>query len=268
VHKQALDARPPTRIELALGHQRVTSIVLLILLPFVCWSWIVVMARDMYGPMTGASAWMMTRDWDARHLFLLWAMWAVMMVGMMLPSAAPFVLLYGAAARRRAVGRRATHEIHALVAGYVTMWSLFSVAAVVVQRVLSELLILSPMMRLTSPRLGATVLLLAGVYQMTPLKSVCLRQCQSPMSFLMHHWRPAVRGAFRMGVDHGAHCLGCCWALMVLLFVGGVMNLAVIAALTVFVGFEKLGPFGVRTARASGALLIGGGIWMLLVPRV
>ena len=237
------------------------------------------MARDMYGPMTGASAWMMTREWDARHLFLLWAMWAVMMAGMMLPSAAPLLLLYGAAARRRSGGRRATYEIYALAAGYVTMWSLFSVAAAAAQRVLSTLLILSPMsglvsliigerMRLTSPLIGAAVLLLAGVYQMTPLKSVCLRQCQSPTSFLMHHWRPGVRGAFRMGVDHGAYCLGCCWALMALLFVGGVMNLAVIAALTVFVGFEKLGPFGVHTARASGALLIGAGVWMLLAPRL
>jgi predicted metal-binding membrane protein len=130
------------------------------------------------------------------------------------------------------------------------------------------LFILSPMMRLTSPLLGAAVLLLAGVYQMTPLKRACLRQCQSPMSFLMHNWRPGVRGAFRMGVHHGAYCLGCCWALMVLLFVGGVMNLAVIAALTVFVGFEKLGPPGVPTARASGALLIGAGVWMLLASRV
>jgi predicted metal-binding membrane protein len=268
VHNQTLDPRPPTPIERGLGHQHAASIVLLILFPLVCWSWIVVMARDMYGPMTGASAWMMTREWDARHMFLLWAMWAVMMAGMMLPSAAPLLLLYGAAARRRAGGHRATYEIYALASGYVTMWSLFSVAAVVVQRVLSSLLILSPMMRLTSPLLGATVLLLTGVYQMTPLKSVCLRQCQSPMSFLMHHWRPAARGAFRMGVDHGAYCLGCCWALMVLLFVGGVMNLAVIAALTVFVGFEKLGPFGVRSARASGALLIGAGVWMALTARV
>ena len=268
VHNQTADPRPPTRIERALGHQRAASIVLLILLPLVCWSWIVVMARDMYGPMTGASAWMMTREWDTRHVFLLWAMWAVMMAGMMLPSAAPLLLLYGATARRRAAGRRATHEIYALAAGYMTMWSLFSLAAAAAQRLLSMLLVLSPMMTLRSPTLGAAVLVLAGVYQMTPLKSVCLRQCRSPISFLMHHSRPGVRGAFRMGVDHGAYCLGCCWALMLLLFVGGVMNLAVIAALTAFVGFEKLGPFGVRTARASGALLIGAGVWMLLAPRM
>ena len=261
-----LTARPPTRIERALGHQRAASIVLLILIPLVCWSWIVVMARDMYGPMTGASAWMMTREWDARHVILLWAMWAVMMAGMMLPSAAPLLLLYGAAARR-AVGRRAAYEIYALAAGYMAMWSLFSIATTAAQRVLSMLLILSPMMTLNSPVLGALVLMLAGVYQMTPLKSMCLRQCQSPIGFLMHHSRPGVAGAFRMGVVHGTYCLGCCWALMLLLFVGGVMNLVVIAALTALVGFEKLGPFGIRTARASGAMLIGAGVWMLLAPR-
>jgi predicted metal-binding membrane protein len=189
VHNQTLAPRPPTRIERALGHPRAASIVLLILLPIVCWSWIVVTARDMYGPMTGASAWMMTREWDARHVFLLWAMWAVMMAGMMLPSAAPLLLLYGAAARRRAVATRAVYEIYALAAGYVTMWSLFSIGAAAVQRVLSMLLVLSPMMTLTSPILGAALLLLAGLYQITPLNTVCLRQCQSPLGF----WRLRVR---------------------------------------------------------------------------
>src|SRR5438034_605989 len=117
VHNAVLDEHPPTRLERALGYERAPLIVLLILLPLVCWSWIVVMARDMSGPMTGASAWMMTLRWDARHVFLLWAMWAVMMAGMMLPSAAPLLLLYGAAARRRGVESRAVHEIYALAAG-------------------------------------------------------------------------------------------------------------------------------------------------------
>src|SRR5918993_1175687 len=120
VRNKTLDTRPPTRVERALGHQRTASIVLLILLPLVCWSWIAVMARDMSGPMTGASAWMMTREWDARHMFLLWAMWAVMMVGMMLPSAAPLLLLYRAAARRSATGATAaSRQIYALAAGYL-----------------------------------------------------------------------------------------------------------------------------------------------------
>lgn len=259
-----INEQPPTRLERLLEHDRAAFAVLLILIPLVCWSWIVVMARDMYGPMTGASAWMMTLRWDARHVLLLWAMWAVMMAGMMLPSAAPMLLLYGVAARRRGLGARAVYEIYALAAGYIAVWALFSVAATGAQRILSMLLIVSPMMTLTSPTAGAALLLVAGVYQLTPLKRACLQRCQSPLSFLMHRWRAGVAGAFRMGMDHGSYCLGCCWALMLLLFVGGVMNLAVIAALTAFVAFEKVGPFGVHSARVSGALLLAAGAWMLL----
>jgi len=265
VHNPVADERPPTRLELALGHDRAPLIILLILLPLVCWSWIVVMARDMYGPMTGASAWMMTLRWDARHVFLLWAMWAVMMAGMMLPSATPLILMYGVAARRRGVGERAAREIYALTAGYVTVWALFSIVATTAQRILAARLIISPMMTLTRPTIGAALLLAAGIYQLTPIKRVCLQKCQSPLGFLMHHWRAGAGGAFRMGIDHGAYCLGCCWALMLLLFVGGVMNLVVIAALTAFVAFEKIGPFGVHSARVSGGLLIATGVWMLIV---
>jgi len=264
VHNPVVDERPPTRLELALGHDRASLIVLLILFPLVCWSWIVVMARDMYGPMTGASAWMMTLRWDAPHVLLLWAMWAVMMAGMMLPSAAPMLLLYGVAARRRGLGDRAAHRIYALAAGYLAVWTLFSVVATAAQRILSILFIMSPMMTLTRPTIGAALLLVAGVYQLTPLKRVCLQNCQSPLSFLMQRWRAGIAGAFRMGIDHGAYCLGCCWALMLLLLVGGVMNLAVIAALTAFVAFEKIGPFGVHGARVSGGLLITAALWMLL----
>jgi predicted metal-binding membrane protein len=258
--------RPPTRLEVALGSDWAPLVILLILFPVVCWSWIVVMARDMYGPMTGASAWMMTLRWDARHVFLLWAMWAVMMAGMMLPSAAPMLLLYGVAARRLGLGAAAPRQIYALAAGYLAVWALFSLAATAGQRILSALLIVSPMMTLTSPTMGAAFLLLAGIYQLTPLKQVCLQKCQSPLSFLMHHWRAGAAGALRMGIDHGAYCLGCCWALMLLLFAGGVMNLAVIAALTAFVAFEKLAPLGVRGARVSGGLLIAVALWMLLRP--
>src|SRR5438132_12223224 len=161
IHEQ-----PPTRLEQLLGHHRAAFLVLLILIPLVCWSWIVVMARDMYGPMTGASAWMMTLQWDARHVLLLWAMWAVMMAGMMLPSAAPMLLMYGVAARRQALGTAAARQIYALAAGYVAVWALFSVAATAAQRILSALLIVSPMMTLTSRPIGAALLLVAGVYQL------------------------------------------------------------------------------------------------------
>jgi predicted metal-binding membrane protein len=263
VHKPAVDERPPTRLEIALGSSRAPLIILIILFPLLCWSWIVVMARDMSGPMTGASAWMMTPAWSARHVFLLWAMWAVMMAGMMLPSAAPLLLLYGAAARRQGLGAAASRQIYALAAGYVAVWALFSIAATAAQRILSMLMVLSPMMTLTSPIVGAALLLFAGFYQLSPFKQGCLLKCQSPLSFLMYRWRAGAAGAFRMGANHGAYCLGCCWALMLLLFAGGVMNLAVIAALTVFVAFEKLAPFGVQTARISGGLLIAAALWLL-----
>jgi len=263
VPDQSVNERPPTCLELALGHDRTSLLVLLILVPIVCWSWIVAMARDMYGPMTGASAWMMTLQWDARHVVLLWAMWAVMMVGMMLPSAGPMLLLYGVVARRQGLAAGAARQIYALAAGYLAMWALFSVGATAAQRILSALLIVSPMMTAGST-VGGGLLVLAGVYQLTPLKWACLQHCQSPLGFLMHHWRSGVGGAFRMGIDHGAYCLGCCWALMLLLFAGGVMNLAVLLALTVFVALEKLGPFGVHGARVSGGLLIAAGAWMLI----
>jgi predicted metal-binding membrane protein len=256
------DDRPPTILESALRYDRAPAAVLLIVLPLVSWLWIAVMARDMYGQMTGASAWMMTAVWDLRHLVLLWAMWAVMMTGMMLPSASPLLLLYGGVARRSATGpSAASRQIYALAAGYLVVWACFSLGATVLQRILARLLFVSPMMEVSSPVVGATLLAIAGVYQLTPIKLACLRSCQSPLGFLMSRWRSGWAGAFRMGLEHGALCVGCCWALMLLLFAGGVMNLAVIAALTAFVAVEKLTPFGVRGARISGVLLIVAAVW-------
>ena len=257
---------PPTRLERLLEHDRAAFTVLLILIPLACWWWIVVMARDMYGPMTGASAWMMTLRWDARHVLLLWAMWAVMMAGMMLPSASPLLLMYGAAARRYGgeTGARAWRRIYALAAGYIAIWALFSAGATLVQRILSTLLIVSPMMALTSRTATAATLALAGLYQLTPLKRACLSACQSPLSFMMYRWRWGSTGAFRMGLDHGIYCVGCCWALMLLLFAGGVMNLSVIVALTGLVALEKLVPFGGAAARVSGVALILAAAWMIV----
>lgn len=226
---------------------------MLILVTVASWWWIVAMARDMYGPMTGASAWMMTTHWDAPHLALLWAMWAVMMIAMMLPSAVPMLLLAGGAARPGY-----------LALGYIAVWAAFSVGATALQWGLGRLLMLTPMMEASSRGVGGTFLLIAGLYQWTPLKEACLITCQSPLAFVMRRWRSGSWGAVRMGLEHGLYCVGCCWALMLLLFAGGVMNLVVIAALTAFVAFEKLVPFGAHSARISGALLVAAGAWMLL----
>lgn len=233
------------------------------MVPVFSWAWIVAMARDMYGPMTGASAWMMTRHWDVPHLLLLWAMWAVMMAGMMLPSAAPFILLYGAAARRTAQ-QTSGRQVYALGAGYLVAWTGFSLGATVLQRALGTLLLLTPMMGAVDSHVIAILLLVAGGYQWTPLKHACLRQCRSPLGFLMSRWRRGSFGAFRMGLEHGTYCVGCCWALMLLLFAGGVMNLLVIAGLTAVVAFEKLVPLGPQSAKISGAIMMGAGLWMLV----
>ena len=259
----APDERTPTILESALRYDRTPAVVLLILTPLISWMWTVVMASDMYGPMTGASAWMMTAEWDAPHLLLLWAMWAVMMTAMMLPSAAPMLLLYGVIARRSAqasAGRR----IYSFAAGYLVVWTLFSLGVTAIQRVLARMTVVSPMMEISSPAACGALLLIAGLYQLTPIKLACLRNCQSPLGFLMSRWRNGVSGAWRMGLHHGAYCVGCCWALMLLLFAGGVMNLAVIAALTAFVAFEKLAPLGVHGARIAGVLLIVTGLWMIV----
>lgn len=232
-------------------------IAVLVLVALVCWAWIVALARDMYGPMTGASAWMMTLRWDGPHVFLLWAMWAVMMTGMMLPSAAPTILLARGGARP-----------YFLAFGYLAVWSAFSVGAVALQWVLGRLLILTPMMETSSRVAGAVLLLIAGIYQWTPLKRACLSTCQAPMAFLTRRWRSGSFGAFRMGAEHGVYCVGCCWALMMLLFAGGVMNLLVIGALTLFVAFEKLIPAGPWSARVSGAVLVALAVWMIATPAI
>jgi predicted metal-binding membrane protein len=190
--------------------------------------------------MTGASAWMMTSNWDLPHLLLLWAMWAVMMTGMMLPSASPFVLLYGTA-RRRSSQDTAARQIYAVAAGYLVVWAAFSLGATFLQRLLARLLFVSPMMEVTSVR-SARRCCSSGA-TMTPLKRACLRQCQSPLGFLMSRWR-GDRGAFAWG-SSTARTAGLLLALMLLLFAGGVMNLVVIAALTVS-SRRKLAPLGVN----------------------
>jgi predicted metal-binding membrane protein len=231
-----------------------------------CWAWIVPMARDMYGPMTGSSAWMMAGTWDARHLILLFAMWTVMMAGMMLPSAAPALLIYGCVVRKSPGGERAAAHVYAFAGGYLVVWTLFSLVATVLQRLLSDAFLLTPMMDSRDPVFGGVLLVAAGAYQFTPYKRTCLNACRSPVEFLTRHWRRGVAGGFYLGLANGLFCLGCCWALMLLLFVGGVMNLWWIAALTIFVLLEKAAPLGAQGGRLSGVLLIGMGLWVGMQP--
>jgi predicted metal-binding membrane protein len=203
----------------------------------------------------------MQSTWDAGYLALMFGMWAVMMVGMMLPSAAPAILLYAGSVKS---ADDATARTYAFAGGYLLAWAAFSLAATLLQWALAKAALLSPMMVSSSPALGAALLVGAGLYQFTPLKQACLTTCRSPAAFITQHFRPGVRGALRLGVHHGLYCVGCCWALMLLLFAGGVMSLLWIGAITVFVLLEKLAPHGAQGGRLSGALLVAAGAWILI----
>jgi predicted metal-binding membrane protein len=237
----------------------------LLAVTMLAWAWTVVMARDMYGTMSGAASWMMTDRWDTPHVFLLWAMWAVMMVAMMMPSAWPLLAVHANANRPAAPDGRSWTRTYALAAGYLTVWALFSLAAVVAQRLLAGLLLLTPMMEPASLGVGALLVLVAGVYQLTPFKRACLRRCRTLLPIGATDLPPREPGPAVLGFRHGIHCLGCCWALMLLLFAGGVMNLFAIVGLTVFVLAERTLPFGETASRISGALLVALGVSLLIL---
>jgi predicted metal-binding membrane protein len=227
------------------------------------WAYIVSASLDMYGRMDGAAAWMMEASWDARYLLLIFLMWAAMMVAMMLPSALPTLLIFQRAVRNDPQVRSPSWCMFAFVAGYVLAWSGFSVGATLLQWGLAEAALLTPMMVSASRWLGGALLIIAGIYQWTPLKYACLQHCRSPLAFVVEHWQPGMPGALRLGLHHGLHCVGCCWALMLLLFVGGVMSLLWIGAITAFVLMEKLAPYSARGGRLSGAALLVAGAWVL-----
>jgi predicted metal-binding membrane protein len=227
------------------------------------WAYLTPASLDMYGRMDGAAAWMMEATWDAGYLLLIFLMWTVMMVAMMLPSALPTILIFHKAVRNDPKVGSPSWRMFAFVAGYMLAWSGFSVAATLLQWGLAEAALLSPMMVSASPWLGGGLLIVAGVYQWTPIKHACLRHCRSPLAFLMEHWQPGMPGALRLGLRHGLYCVGCCWALMLLLFVGGVMSLLWIGAITAFVLIEKLAPYGAQGGRLSGLALVIAGVWVL-----
>jgi predicted metal-binding membrane protein len=153
--------------------------------------------------------------------------------------------------------------VYSFAAGYILVWTAFSLLATVFQRLLAHWLLLSPMME-SRGWLGGALLIVAGLYQFTPFKRTCLESCRSPAAYIAGHWKRGVAGALRLGTGHGLYCLGCCWALMLLLFVGGVMNLWWIAALTIFVLLEKLAPSGVQGGRLSGLLIMALGVSYLV----
>ncbi len=261
----------------ALRRDRAIVLIALGLLTALAWAYVLWLADDMWmggmdmtgfrmipagrGLMMPAGA-----PWQPIEFGFVFAMWAVMMVGMMTPSAAPMILLYARVGRQAAEAGKPCAAAVWFGAGYLLIWSAFALAATLAQWGLDRLLLLTPAMESASLAFGGAVLMAAGVYQWTPLKDACLRQCQAPWMFLQHHggFRREPIGSLVLGARHGLYCVGCCWALMALLFVGGVMNVLWIAALTILVLAEKIIPAGRLVSRVAGAGFFIGGAGLLL----
>lgn len=229
-------------------------------LTILAWAFLVWLALDMdhvFTQLTMPSS----ANWRAVNVLAVWLMWAIMMAAMMLPSALPMILTFVDLSKRGGEPARG----RAFISSYLAVWFGFSAVAVVAQWALQALGWLNPMIISTSSRFTGILLLIAGIYQFSPLKRLCLVHCRTPLGFLLGEWRSGVAGAFVMGARHGLFCVGCCWALMALLFVGGVMNLAWVAALSIAVAIEKLLPGGDRLSVVLGLVLIVAGFVRLLL---
>ena len=246
---------------------RALVIIALAALSLVSWIYLAILAADMAaGDMSlmgmeqmatmGQAMTQTMSGWTLTTFVLMALMWWIMMVGMMVPSAAPMILLFAMITRKQARDENPGLRIALFTAAYLLIWSAFSVAATLAQWALTEAALVSPMMVGTSRWLTIGLLLACGIYQLTPLKQACLGKCRSPLSFLMTKWLPGNLGALKMGLSHGAYCVGCCWLLMALLFVGGVMNLLWVALIAILVLGEKVMPRGGLAMLALAAYMI------------
>jgi predicted metal-binding membrane protein len=265
----------PSALEAILRRDRAIIITALGVLVALSWSELVWLANDMAMDgmdMAGSrmipsgQALMMpaSSPWQPIEFAYVFAMWVVMMIGMMTPSAAPIMLIYARVGRQVAESRPFASTAW-FVVGYLLAWIAFSLAATLAQWGLERAALLTPMMASSSKIVGGTLLIFAGLYQWTPLKDVCLRQCQAPLGFILSHggFQGAATNSLVLGFRHGIYCLGCCWALMVLLFALGVMNLFWIAGLAILVLLEKVLPSGRVIARIAGIAIFAGGVWLL-----
>lgn len=209
------------------------------------------------------------RLWDMGPLIITFVMWSIMMVGMMLPSAAPAITLYAAIVRKsRPKWGSSLASTGLFTAGYIAVWTGFSAIATLAQTGLISVGLLTPMLASDSRLLTGGLLAVAGLYQWFPIKRACLKKCRAPLSFFVFHWKPGFAGAFRMGAAHGAFCLGCCWALMLLLFGLGVMNLLWVALIAGLVLMEKLLPAGHMLGGLTGLAMLAAGVWQLATAGI
>lgn len=254
-----------TPLEIALRRDRLVVLAGLVGIAMLAWAYTAHMAYEMEQMHIAMAMPMpMMQSWSLVDFISMFLMWTVMMVAMMTPTAAPMILAFANINRKQRERERPYVASAVFLSGYLLVWTGFSVLATLAQWGLHEAALLSPMMVSTSPKLGGALLLAAGIFQWTPLKRVCLTHCRSPMAFFMADWRKGRRGALVMGLKHGAYCTGCCWFLMALLFVAGVMNLLWCAVITAIVLIEKIAPGGDLFGRIAGVALCIAGIVMLV----
>lgn len=263
-------------IETLLRRDRTVVITALGVVTLLAWAYIIRLAlqMDMGGmDMTGfrmavAAAGMVMRPafepWTAPEFIFTFAMWTVMMIGMMTPSAAPVILLYARVARQAAIDGKPFASTAWFFGGYVLIWTAFSLLATLMQWLLDRAAMLTPGMSSANKVLGAAVLIACGVYQWSSFKDQCLKRCQSPMHFIQQHggFRSAPLASLQLGIAHGFYCVGCCWAVMALLFIGGVMNVLWVASIAIFVLAEKVTRARYLIPRLAGLIFISGGIFL------
>lgn len=243
-----------------IGQEMQNGVVALVALSVIGWGLILWSVANMSSPVV-ALMMPMNSQWTLGEVIAVWLMWAVMMGAMMLPSAIPMLLIH-----RRVAAKRdpdTPNSSRWFLTAYLLTWVMFSAAAAVLQWIFQRADVLSHMLRLQGALVGGGLLIAAGIFQLTPLKAACLNKCRTPIGFLLTDWRSGRAGAVRMGLKHGQYCIGCCWALMLVLFVGGVMSLTTIAVLTAIVAMEKLAPRGEQISKLGGFLLIAWGLWLL-----
>jgi predicted metal-binding membrane protein len=241
-------------------HDRILVLAGLLVVILLAWAWLL-LGAGMHGQemdMGGGQMMPMPATWTGAYTGLIFLMWAIMMMAMMLPSATPTILLVAALARTRASIPGAP-TAGAFASGYVLVWIAFSGAATALQFWLDRSGLLTGTMATASTIGAGSLLMLAGLYQWSPLKQACLRHCRTPADFLVRHWRQGSCGALVTGIHHGLFCLGCCWMLMILLFVGGLMNLLWIAGLAALILVEKTLPWGGWVSHLTGAALVAWG---------
>lgn len=261
---QSVNAVPaqPGLLEAALRRDRLIVAAGLLTLTGLAWAYIVREATLM--STHAGMAMPLARPWDAGDIAGLVIMWIVMMMAMMIPAVAPVVLLFAGVSRRRRLQGVLAASVPVFILGYLLAWTGYAVLAALAQSLLHSAALLSPAMASANPLLGGGILLLAGLYQWLPIKGACLSHCRSPLGFFSTEWREGVFGALLMGFRHGSYCVGCCWALMALLFVAGVMNLLWVLAISGFVLAEKVVPNGRLLGRITGVLLAGWGVWVIV----